>query len=698
MKKRVTCWLIGALLIPAALQAQTWEWQNPLPDGNALNGFAFLDSLTGWVVGGYGTILHTTDGGVNWNRLSVPSTAYLEAATFADANRGWAVGFDALPARGVILRTTNGGATWTTRSWTNQWWSDVVRSDSQNVWVCGFETILQYIYGDMLAMTFADPQNGWAVGYDYAGSRSLIVHTGDGGAHWDDQAPMLDSYLWDVAFVNADTGFAISQDSLLLWTTDGGALWNVTSLGPYSYPGCICFANPSEGWIGCGNGTVLHTTNGGTSWSTLTSGSSSWPQDIWFWSSTNGCFCGGGGCLNRTTDGGQTWSSRTSGFDRWLEGLAFVDASRGWAVGPPWTVLRTADGGRHWMESAIGVQWSLADVRFVDDRHGWAVGAHSTVIHTSDGGETWTTQTSNAEPLLYSLAFADTLCGWAVGESGTILHTTNGGTDWVVQETGLDVDLQDVEVLDCQTAWAVGHDYLPPYGGYLLHTTDGGNEWNFQHTQEYAYWQAVDFVDGQRGYMVGADAQTGQAAIWSTNNGGDHWSCIRAGLNCVLLDVQFIADTGITVGTWGVIMRTTDGGVSWTRDTSNTNNDLLALAMTEDGQAWAVGTYATILHVSGPTGEIRDVSPQLPVTYSMRAFPNPFNPRTTIALEMPVAGRVRVDVFDIVGRLSATLTDGRLDPGRHTLTFDAAGLPSGVYFARMQAGTVMQTRKLILLK
>lgn len=80
------------------------------------------------------------------------------------------------------------------------------------------------------------------------------------------------------------------------------------------------------------------------------------------------------------------------------------------------------------------------------------------------------------------------------------------------------------------------------------------------------------------------------------------------------------------------------------------------------------------------------------------AWPNPFNPVTRLAFELPASGPVRLDVFDAVGRRVATLADGLHPAGRHEAVFDASSLPSGVYFARLQAGAEVRTRSLVLVK
>ncbi|MEK7671010.1 MAG: T9SS type A sorting domain-containing protein, partial [Bacteroidota bacterium] len=78
--------------------------------------------------------------------------------------------------------------------------------------------------------------------------------------------------------------------------------------------------------------------------------------------------------------------------------------------------------------------------------------------------------------------------------------------------------------------------------------------------------------------------------------------------------------------------------------------------------------------------------------------PNPFNPTTTIRYDLPSAGLVSLEVFDILGREVRTLVNEKLQAGSYERTFDASGLASGVYFYRLNAGPFLQTRKFILAK
>ena len=79
-------------------------------------------------------------------------------------------------------------------------------------------------------------------------------------------------------------------------------------------------------------------------------------------------------------------------------------------------------------------------------------------------------------------------------------------------------------------------------------------------------------------------------------------------------------------------------------------------------------------------------------------YPNPFNPSTTIKYELPKSSFVRLSVYDMLGREVSVLVNGRRDAGIHEVKCDGSNLASGVYFYRLQAGDVVQSKTLVLLK
>ena len=109
--------------------------------------------------------------------------------------------------------------------------------------------------------------------------------------------------------------------------------------------------------------------------------------------------------------------------------------------------------------------------------------------------------------------------------------------------------------------------------------------------------------------------------------------------------------------------------------------------------------YGTYVSVSGPGS-----SP--PATFALdQNYPNPFNPETKIrytvggiSRQSPVVSSVRLSVYDVLGREVAVLVDEKKEPGRYEVKLDGSKLSSGMYFYRLQAGTYVETKKLVLAK
>jgi hypothetical protein len=79
-------------------------------------------------------------------------------------------------------------------------------------------------------------------------------------------------------------------------------------------------------------------------------------------------------------------------------------------------------------------------------------------------------------------------------------------------------------------------------------------------------------------------------------------------------------------------------------------------------------------------------------------YPNPFNPSTTISFSLPTQFFVSLKVFDLIGREIITIVSEELSAGTYTRQWNATGIPSGVYFYHLQAGSFSETKKLILLR
>jgi len=119
-----------------------------------------------------------------------------------------------------------------------------------------------------------------------------------------------------------------------------------------------------------------------------------------------------------------------------------------------------------------------------------------------------------------------------------------------------------------------------------------------------------------------------------------------------------------------------------------------------DGEAIALYsaavTHIELVHLDGSLAE---GGSDIPNQFALEQnYPNPFNPTTQIRYQLPGSSEVRLDVYDMTGRHVASLVNGQVTAGSHTVTFDARNLSSGVYMYRLQAGQFQQVRRLTIIK
>src|ERR1039457_2080735 len=97
--------LLALIIISSPNNYSQWFWQNPLTQGNSLNGTYFISHDTGWAVGDIGTLLKTTNAGDVWSIQNSPTTTSLHGISFFDSSNGIIVG--GKYGNGVILRTSD---------------------------------------------------------------------------------------------------------------------------------------------------------------------------------------------------------------------------------------------------------------------------------------------------------------------------------------------------------------------------------------------------------------------------------------------------------------------------------------------------------------------------------------------------------------------------------------------------------------
>ena len=225
---------------------------------------------------------------------------------------------------------------------------------------------------------------------------------------------------------------------------------------------------------------------------------------------------------------------------------------------------------------------------------------------------TWVRQAQEYPIEIVDFARTDSHHIWGVGAFGRVLLTTDGGQNWGPTNVGdTSAVLHSVDFADNQTGWAVGEG-MSGNGGLVYKTTDGGQNW-FQQTEpsgQRVY--GVDAISPQIVMIVGGGTYFTIAR--RSTDGGQTWQFMDVPLNdSMFLDIFFLdSNTGWVVGLNGGIAKTTDGGVTWARQTAPTSWGLVRIHFSDAQNGWAGGYYGVLFHTTNGGQTWIQQNPQLP--------------------------------------------------------------------------------------
>ena len=420
------------------------------------------------------------------------------------------------------------------------------------------------------------------------------------------------------------------------------------------------------------------------------------------------------------------WYQQNSVTTKNLNSVQFIDANTGWAVGSSWDpgigytsiILKTTDSGDSWNAQTSGTTLPLNDVQIINEQNGWIVGGlldfgcENIVLYTTNGGEEWIQQIVGDSLCLNAICFITDSIGWVVGGSydpeigfiPIILKTTNGGNNWICQSAPTEWPLNDVYFIDANIgfiAGGMGHAGLATTG-VILKTTNGGDTWIEQTAPDEIAWYGISFSDAQNGIVVGgrAAALGYFGEIFRTADGGTNW--------LLALEIEYSRFHGVTVidsnHVWAVgtpILFSSDKGINWTNQGAFPNYLLNDVCFVNSSTGWVVGSGGIILHTTngGVSFVEEEVIDEMPTEFLLsQNYPNPFNPSTKIKYSLPQSSRVHIKIFDVLGTEIETLVNEEKQVGTYELMWNAANLPSGVYFYQLIAGDFVQKKKMILIK
>ena len=704
----------------------------------------FAENFSGDIFAGtsYG-IFRSTDNGGSWIQTGFANAYVLSMAiSFQDIFVGTDNG---------IYSSYDDGNTWTQIGLENssvssiviKWWGEIFAGIYQG-WI--YEGVYRSTdYGS----TWIAVNNGLtntditalAINYNedllastYGGG---VFQSTDNGDNWiaiNNGLTSMNIYFIDI---DASGNFFVETTTGLFRSTDNGISWtNINSDFTYYLVNSLDF---NYGVIFAGtNGGVFRSTDNGDTWAASNYGLTNIHIRSLVCNTSNDIFAGVNSLgVFRSTDNGDNWT-KTSLPDVQVRSLAINLSGDIFAGTFGAGIYRSTDNGDTWVNIGNGLFDYVGPIA-INAMGDIFVGTDGGVFYSSDNGESWSL-TGLTDVRVASLAINDSgniFAGAYYGPNyscGVFISTDNGNT-WTQVNNGL-----TNPHVRCLAINQSGDIFAGTYGE-VFRSTDNGNNW----VQTPLPWAnvhalAINIV----GDIFAGTFQSG-GAYRSTDN-GNSWTAINSGLSSDALSFAINSDGYIFAGTYSSgVFRSVESTIpveliSFTASVNENNVTLSWTTATEtNNQGFEVqrsngGEFEPIAFVNGngTTTEVQiysyidrnvkdgsysyrlkqvdfdgtfeylnvvEVNVAAPSVFALdQNYPNPFNPTTTINYYVPEVSFISLKVYDVLGNEIATLVNENKPAGNYKAEFNAAGIPSGIYFYRIQAGSFIDTKKMILLK
>jgi hypothetical protein len=375
----------------------------------------------------------------------------------------------------------------------------------------------------------------------------------------------------------------------------------------------------------------------------------------------------------------------------------------------PWDygIFLSTNQGADWIELNNGLPddrcYALATY---DDEDGIIVYAGfiggEGVFLSADSGAHWSAindglpfdTISHSYPPISCLIVMDTDLFAGTWSSG-VFRSTNNGATWL--PTGISSQEWIAAFATDSINLIAGSNEMGLYGGVFL-TTDNGTSWT-----NLLNIAVVDIA--VRGDNILAIQQIGywgriQWKMHRSRDYGETWNEINSALvyrGCLLENEKhFFYGNG-----WGEVFVSSDFGTTWENVDSGLTTPYNHInSLVSDNTYLFAGTQDGVWRrpLSEMITDVEDTQ-QLPTKFSLsQNYPNPFNPSTTIKYSIPQLSNVVIKVFDVIGKEIKPLVNDEKPVGTYEVNWNAANLPSGVYFYQMKAGQFISTKKMLLLK
>ena len=339
-------------------------------------------------------------------------------------------------------------------------------------------------------------------------------------------------------------------------------------------------------------------------------------------------------------------------------------------------------------------------------------------IKSTDGGLNWQrgSQFDTSAGIIRDINFFDANTGYALIQANSYMQskfykTTNAGSNWQLVKQFDTAYVDKMIFFDMNTGIAKGISWQKK----IYKTTNAGVNWSV--TNMSSMISDITFFNSTTGIAIGSSGETYINYIYKTTNAGDNWNVVNTFQgNKSYNTIMSLPNTGTAFAVGNNIdtaiqwidkittLKTTNYGLNWVSKDFNPKLLAYGLSLVDANNffisAGEINLAAQILKsTNGGNVFVNQIGASVPSSYSLgQNYPNPFNPSTVVRFQLSVFCDVSLKVYDVKGREVQTLVNERLRAGTYEAKFDGSGLNSGVYYYKLVAGDISETKKMLLLK
>lgn len=501
--------LVATAVVPVAALAPAPQAAMAAPVTTAgLYAVDFVDANVGYAAGANGVVVKTVNGGASWTQVRSGGGHEFRGIGFASATDGWVVSLT-----GRVFGTTNGGTSWSELSADiadefyvgEKFYSFARLSASEGIAFGGFTDspgvgLHSYNFGNGSWLSGGTSPELWAGTYEPSPEQPPFPKLGLGEFYGAD-------------FISSTKGWAVGHDRYQGTPTPANApiIWNY---------------DRSRG-------------SGSNAWARQTVTGTGPLYDVDFASANNGVAVGSAGKVYRTVNGGSTWTADSVGTADSLWGVELTTGNQAWAVGASGRIFRSTDGGDNWTMLTSPTGYQLEDIEWLGDNTAVAVGASGAIVKTTNG-TTWTLSNDGVgtpvAPVMNTLTSSShpSESAWVKNADVAAAWTASATSPATIAGYGVILDQSNSTVPSVQTTTQNSGTYTAASSGtFWLHVRakDSTGAWsNTLHRQVKVDVTAPtpSFTPNPAGYagsasipLTASDPHSGVASVSYRVNGGD---------------------------------------------------------------------------------------------------------------------------------------------------------------------------------